>query len=190
MSVKVVDSQSGTGPRSGSSWVQGTSVRVASSALNASQVFTASVGTSEIPLFIVPSVSTRTYRGGYQGALEGDGIIGHLNMVRICAGGAALAATTANLTLGFVLKRAGATVGGGNFAGWGAAANPALAAFTPVNVPFLVANTALVGAGGAALTAANALLPLKPDDVICLSLVVATADVTTMVWLDVDLDWA
>lgn len=180
-----------TGPRSNSSWTSPPQVRIFTSALNASQVFTASVGTSEIPIWVAPSVATRIYSGGYQDALEGDGFIGHLNAVTICPGGAGFSASNANLTLGLVLKRAGATVGGGNFAGWATGANPAMTAFTPLSVPFLVANTALVPAGETpALTAANALLPLKPNDVICLSLVVATADVTTMPFLDVVLDWS
>lgn len=191
MSVKVVDAQSGTGPRSGSSWyTAGENVSVQSSTLNASQVFTAAVGTAEIPLFVVPPVSTRTYRGGYQSTTEGDNVWGHINGVYVCAGGTALAANTANLTLGLVLKRAGATVGGGNFAGWGAAANAALAAYTPVLVPFLTANTLLVSAANATLTAANALLPVQPLDVVCLSIVVATANVTTMPFLDILVDIA
>ena len=78
-------------------------------------------------------------------------------------------ANIANLTVRMMVRRAGAIVGGGAYAGWAAASNPALTAFVPTFVPFLATNTALLPGrlGGAVGTAlGGAYLPLQPGDVL------------------------
>jgi hypothetical protein len=92
------------------------------------------------------------------------------------------AANIANLTVRMMLRRgsAGAIVGGGAYAGWAAASNPALTAFVPIFVPFLTTNTALLPGrlGGTVGTAlGGAYLPLQQGDVLTTQFV-TTASVT------------
>lgn len=190
MAVTERASGSNTGPRSGSSWGSPLSadVNLNTYGLNASQSVSVN-GTSEQTAYVVPQVSPWTGSGRNQDALFSDNIIANLNAIYLGTTGVALAATQASVTYSFFLRRAGAVIGGGAFAGWASASNVAIAAFSAVSVPFLVANTALVAPPGAtAVTATNALLPLQPLDVITFS--VATAGAQTIPFLYVSLDIA
>jgi hypothetical protein len=182
MAVKLLGAISRGGPRNGSSWTSPWEAGepLVAYPLNAAQSVSVN-GTSEQPIWVAPQVSTATADGLVLDSLAGDNVLGYLNAAYLATMGVALPVTLANLTLGFFLRRAGAVVGGGAFAGWAAAGNPAIAAFSVVKVPFLLTNTALVGPGGATPTATTALLPFQPGDVVTLS--VATAAAVTVPFL-------
>jgi hypothetical protein len=183
MAVTVRGASAFGGPRNGTSWtspIEGAEPLV-SYPLNAAQSVAVN-GTSEQPIFVVPLVSTWTPDGAQRDALSADNVIATLNSVYLATMGVALIVTLAATTFSFFLRRAGAVVGGGAFAGWAAASNPALAAFSTVRVPFLPANTALVAPPGQpAVTATAALLPLQPGDMVTFS--VATGGATTIPFL-------
>lgn len=176
VTLREATSNAGPGGNSSSLYSSGENVSVTSATL--AGTFSAPVGTSEVILYQVPPASRLSPSGATNYTFPA--VIQNINQLLMTAG-ATLAANTANLTLSFNLRRAGAVVGGGAFAGWAANSNPLLTAFVPVSVPWLVANTALVvpyPQAAAALTATNALLPLQANDVITASLVVITGAVT------------
>lgn len=160
------------GPRNGSGWTSSFDSEFVFGAYpaNASQAVAVNT-TSEQVLYVQPQVSVFTPFGRQQDALAADNIIANLNTIYLSAQGAAAAASLAGTTIAFFLRRAGAVVGGGAFAGWASASNPIFAAYTPVVVPWLPANTALQAPPGSTVTATSALLPLQPLDVITFSVV-------------------
>lgn len=188
MAVTERASGSNTGPRSGSSWGSPLSAEldVTSYALNAAQSVSVN-GTSEQVIYTVPNISTWTGSGRYQDALASDNIIANISALYLTTGGVALAVNQASVTYSFFLRRAGAVVGGGAFAGWAAASNTAIAAFGTLSVPFLTANTALVIPPGAtALTATNALLPVQQGDVITFSVITAGAQTIPFLYVGLE----
>lgn len=188
MAVTERASGSNTGPRSGSSWGSPLSAEldVASYALNAAQSVSVN-GTSEQVIYTVPNISTWTGSGRTQDALASDNIIANVTAVYITAGGVALGLNQASVTYSFFLRRAGAVIGGGAFAGWAIASNPAVAAFATVSVPFLTANTALVNPpGSVALSATNALLPVQQGDVITFSVITAGAQTIPFLYVGLE----
>jgi hypothetical protein len=182
MAVKLLGAMSRGGPRNGSSWTSPWEAGEPLVAYPLSSSQSVSVnGTSEQPVWVAPLVSTYTADGINLDGLASDNVLGYLNAAYLGSMGVALTVNLAGLTLGFFLRRAGAVVGGGAFAGWAAASNPAIAAYSMVKVPFLTSNTALVAPGGATVTATNALLPFQPGDIVTLS--VATSGATTVPFL-------
>jgi hypothetical protein len=187
MAIKLLGAHSRGGPRNGSSWTSPWEAGepLVAFPLNASQSVSVN-GTSEQPVWVAPQVSTYTADGINLDGLASDNVLGYINACYLGVMGVALAANLANLTLGFFLRRAGAVVGGGAFAGWAAASNAAIAAYSAVKVPFLTSNTALVTPGGGTVTAVNALLPFQPGDIVTLS--VATGTATTVPFLVAAID--
>jgi hypothetical protein len=189
MAVTERASGANTGPRSGSSWGSPLSadVNLTTYTINASQSVSVN-GTSEQSVYIVPAVSVWMGSGRNQDALTSDNVIANLNTVYLGTTGVALAATQASVTYSFFLRRAGLVIGGGAFAGWTIAGNTAIAAFSAISVPFLITNTALVAPpGAAAVTAANALLPLQPLDVITFSVITAGAQTIPFLYVSLDI---
>lgn len=122
-------------------------------------------------LFVAGRIPAYTANGSVQDTLSAANVIATVCQLRIATAITSALLSVANVSLGFNLRRAGAVVGGGPFAGWTAGNVPNFTAFTPVAVPFIITNTALaIPPGLSAVTAVNALLPLQPDDVITLTL--------------------
>lgn len=181
MAVTFRAAQSNTGPRAGTSWTSPLEALADLPTIllaNASQSqATGGALTSENIVFVAPQVSTVTVNGTQQDALASDNIIANINKMYLGVGGVALTVTQANLTIQLFLRRAGAVVGGGAFAGWGLAGNVAIPAFSVVNIPFLTTNTALVSVDGSTKTPTNVVLPVQPFDVVTFSMV-AAANIT------------
>ena len=79
-------------------------------------------------------------------------------------------------TISVNVLRAGVAIGGTTVAGWASGAAPAFTAMIPVQIPFTIANTALVVVpGSTAVTTTKALLKLQPLDVITMTMSSPTA---------------
>lgn len=135
----------------------------------------ASVANSATPyeqtLFVMAKVPAYTSFGSVGDVIPAGGVIATVNQVRIVTAITSSLLSVAGVSLGFNLRRGGAVVGGGPFAGWTTGTVPTFNAFVPQAVPFITTNTALtIPPGLGAVSATNALLPLQPDDVITLTL--------------------
>lgn len=175
------------GPRGGTTWYDEGMAGQVGFTKSAANVNTT---TLEEIVFVIPNVNKviqpgRTYT---EDALGSD------NVIQACYGVyvvsyATWAANIAQLTVQFMLRRAGNVIGGGAFAGWAAASNAALTQWVPTFVPFLTGNTALMpGVMGTAVAATygGAYLPVQPLDVITCQFV-TTGNITLTSLLQVNL---
>lgn len=173
MAVTVLSAQSSGGPRGGSTWYDEGFAGAVGFPRNGATV--AATSTLEQATWMAPTPNLVVQPGDtYPFVLAQDNVIQALYGVYVTPD-AAWGANIANLTIQFVLRRGGAVVGGGAFAGWPQAGNPAFVPYAPTYVPFLVANTALLpGRLGRSSTGpgpGQAFLPLQPLDVVTVQFV-------------------
>lgn len=126
------------------------------------------IANNEWPVYVAPKVSPYSAQGNAPNPLPTSGLIKTLVGVYVMFD--ANVAANRNTTIAFNLRRAGAVIGGGTFAGWASGATPAFSAWVPIVVPFLITNTALapvptIGTSTPA-SATRALLKLQPLDII------------------------
>ena len=140
--------------------------------------------TTEAVVFVVPPITVNTVTGqAIQDRLPADNVIYNLSQLLLVAV-ANHAGAEATSTLAFNVRRAGAIVGGGAFAGWIDGAAPALTAWESTVVPFLPANTLLRPLNSTTpVSATKAVLPLQPGDVITVVSAIPT-DALAYVLLD------
>jgi hypothetical protein len=141
-------------------------------------------GTLEEIAFVVPTPNLIVQPGDlYLDALDAS------NVIQACYGVwivplAAWSASPTNVTnIQAVLRRAGAVVGGGAFAGWQSnGAIPALPQWRATFLPWLPANTALMPGrvGGSVGTGqSGAFLPLQPLDVLTIQIITGASQQLT-----------
>ena len=164
------------GPSGGSSSYMAQEIDYAVNQYATTALQSATVANSATPyeqtLFVMAKVPAYTSFGSVGDVVPAGGVIATINQVRIVTAITSSALTAIGVSLGFNLRRGGAIVGGGPFAGWSAGTVPTFNAFVPQAVPFITTNiqALTIPPGLGAFSATNALVPLQPDDVITLTL--------------------